>query len=82
MDKNDEILIENDLFTFITTLYDAYLEKSKEEIKQEIRDYCIKNDLKEKEVVEKLNHMMQKRSQEFPRKDLLQWFPEYDELER
>lgn len=82
MDRNDEILIENDLFTFVTTLYDAYLEDAKEAIKQEIKDYCEKNNLKEKEVVEKLNQLMKKRSQEFPRKNLLKWFSEYDEPER
>lgn len=82
MDRNDEILIENDLFTFVTTLYDSYLEKAKEEIKQEIKDYCEKNNLEEKEVVEKLNNMIQKRSHEFPRKSLLKWFSEYGEPER
>lgn len=82
MDRREEVLIENDLFTFVTTLYDSYLEKAKEEIKQEIREYCKQNNLKEKEVVEKLNRMMQKRSQEFPRKNLFKWFPEYDEPER
>lgn len=82
MDRNDEVLIENDLFTFVTALYDSYLEEAKEEIKQEIRDYCEKNNLKEKEVVEKLNQLMKSRSHEFPRKDLLKWFPEYDEPER
>lgn len=82
MNKSEEILIENDLFKFVTTLYDSYLEDAKDEIKTRIKQYCKENQLKEAEVVKKLNSLMKSRNSNYPKKDLLKWFPEYEEQER
>ena len=62
-DENIKILIENQLYTAVSTFHDCGEEKTKEYTKKEIHKFCEKYNLKIESVIEYLDFMFEKKRQ-------------------
>lgn len=76
MNKVHKILIENELYRLITTLYDSYKDKAQDEIKVAIKRFANENELSEVEVLDKLNTLTKNRNSNFESIDLTKWYDE------
>ena len=75
MENRYKILIENDLYTLVTTLYDSFKEDARDEIKEAIKEFSEKYNLNQAEVLNYLNERTKNRKN-FPSKDLTEWYPD------